>query len=628
MKKFLLFGLMLLGVPQVASAQPGVIDGTKVRHTDTKSNYIKNTDAEKNLLGVSANPDNVNYTNPSRTTTSGQVLEGSASFRVAYNAPACTINGDGCLSEAVFEINSLSDFVKSQMCEASFKYKRVTGVGGGGSNLWVKFYDASSNILFKQDLGYINLPETGTLSAYYPCADVEKIGVGVVTGSASIDDIYFGLQTNVGFASGVPITSFTPVITHISGAMTNATTTGWYSCSNKVATISTRTSFTGASGTFSGYRIGVPPGLTMASTVDGQSLGSSNMLDVGVAYYSGTVTYAGGFVSVFTNDVTAAPGKAAGGLVSNTSPFTGGTANSDNITATYSIPVTHCPGESVFYDRQGVDPRNFYWPTLEAACPKGTLEADGTNGTTDWRAMFPRGAGNQTVSGTTYTGGTVGTKYRDQFQGHRHSYTGNSNLLSFNAPVTLASGANSGGNPATALTITDPTTDGVNGTPRTGVETRPSYIAVRWCKVVDFATFITAFKRSVVYDTQVVAQKADGFNTIDFGTYTPTATGITNISATAAGVCQYMRMGNVVNVSCRLPSTCTAGSNTGSSMTVPLPIASNVSGTGTLNGVSNGAAGFEQGVVTENVDRALIVFRCNSTASLDGRRAVFQYSIQ
>lgn len=483
MKNIFLLGLVLLGIPQVASAQPGVIDGTKVRHTDTKSNYIKNTDAEKNLGGVSANPDNVNYTNPSRTTTSGQVLEGSASFRVAYNAPACTINGDGCLSEAVFEINSLSDFVKSQMCEASFKYKRVTGIGGGGSNLWVKFYDASSNILFKQDLGYINLPETGTLSAYYPCADVAKIGVGAVTGSASIDDIYFGLQTNVGFASGVPATSFTPVITHASGSMTNATTTGWYSCSNNVATVSTMTTFSGAPGTWSSFYVSMPSGLSIDLTKftanANQVLGNVIFRDSGVANYTGLVRYSsgGGAPEVTSEAVSAAPGNVVYGSITNSSPFSFGSG--DGINTTFTVPVTSCPGESVTRINQVAQTTGMYADFESADCPTGWVKADGTNGTVNHNASFVRYTGSQTISGTSYTAGTLGTAYRDQFQGHFHNFP--SNLFGAGSPAALGSGSFSG---QTFSATVGPITDGTNGTPRTGSTTFPNHVVMTRCKQV------------------------------------------------------------------------------------------------------------------------------------------------
>jgi len=74
------------------------------------------------------------------------------------------------------------------------------------------------------------------------------------------------------------------------------------------------------------------------------------------------------------------------------------------------------------------------------------------------------------------TGDTTGACQDDTFQGHRHD-----------APPT---GANAGGgagtvtnyNNANSVTmILDPITDGVNGTPRTGLETRPLNMNMNFC---------------------------------------------------------------------------------------------------------------------------------------------------
>lgn len=96
----------------------------------------------------------------------------------------------------------------------------------------------------------------------------------------------------------------------------------------------------------------------------------------------------------------------------------------------------------------------------------------------DLEGVFIRGTGSQTISGITYSG-TLGTKEGDAMQGHRHSLLANTFL------ITSAS-ANwiQGGSPAVNNTTTgigNPSTDGVNGTPRTGLETRPANIALLPC---------------------------------------------------------------------------------------------------------------------------------------------------
>jgi hypothetical protein len=62
--------------------------------------------------------------------------------------------------------------------------------------------------------------------------------------------------------------------------------------------------------------------------------------------------------------------------------------------------------------------------------------------------------------------------------------------------------------------------------------------------------------------------------TLAQGTYTPTLTGVTNVSSTTAFTCQYMRVGNTVTVSGKISVTPTAN-NTQTILGVSLPIASN-----------------------------------------------------
>ena len=62
--------------------------------------------------------------------------------------------------------------------------------------------------------------------------------------------------------------------------------------------------------------------------------------------------------------------------------------------------------------------------------------------------------------------------------------------------------------------------------------------------------------------------------TLAQGTYTPTLTGVTNVTSSTAFVCQYMRVGNTVTVSGKISVTPTAN-NTQTILGVSLPIASN-----------------------------------------------------
>jgi microcystin-dependent protein len=92
----------------------------------------------------------------------------------------------------------------------------------------------------------------------------------------------------------------------------------------------------------------------------------------------------------------------------------------------------------------------------------------------DLEGVFIRGTGSQTISGITYSG-TLGTKQGDAFQGHFHTIqpanTGTSGL-GINAST---------GGIYVGTSTSSPITDGTNGTPRTGSETRPANIALLPC---------------------------------------------------------------------------------------------------------------------------------------------------
>jgi len=94
----------------------------------------------------------------------------------------------------------------------------------------------------------------------------------------------------------------------------------------------------------------------------------------------------------------------------------------------------------------------------------------------DLRGIFARGAGtSETLQDATdtYFSGTLGYYEYDQMQGHRHTQTGVPDMYRFYYPygiydMMLETEADTG----------DPKTDGTNGTPRTGAETRPANLAV------------------------------------------------------------------------------------------------------------------------------------------------------
>ena len=80
------------------------------------------------------------------------------------------------------------------------------------------------------------------------------------------------------------------------------------------------------------------------------------------------------------------------------------------------------------------------------------------------------------------------------------------------------------------------------------------------------------------------------------GTYTPTLTNTTNIDASTANVCQYMRVGQVVTVSGRVTIDPTA-SGSATVLGVTFPIASTISGANQCAGTFSKATGSVSGVI-------------------------------
>ncbi|MBM9501587.1 hypothetical protein JWG44_15140 [Leptospira sp. 201903071] len=107
----------------------------------------------------------------------------------------------------------------------------------------------------------------------------------------------------------------------------------------------------------------------------------------------------------------------------------------------------------------------------------------------DRRGVFARGAGvhgtRAKAAGGNYDGGPVGFEGQDQGQGHGHELWGEaggangSSTVHFNTSSANISTLFSGGGP-TGQPVRNLNTDGTNGTPRTGNETTPAYIAVKY----------------------------------------------------------------------------------------------------------------------------------------------------
>jgi hypothetical protein len=84
--------------------------------------------------------------------------------------------------------------------------------------------------------------------------------------------------------------------------------------------------------------------------------------------------------------------------------------------------------------------------------------------------------GSQTVGGISYSSGTLGTAQNDQMQGHTHTDRW---LVNGGAGTVGYSGIS--GTLGNSATVSNPINDGANGNPRTGTETRPVNLTVKYC---------------------------------------------------------------------------------------------------------------------------------------------------
>ena len=117
------------------------------------------------------------------------------------------------------------------------------------------------------------------------------------------------------------------------------------------------------------------------------------------------------------------------------------------------------------------------------------------------QGVFLRGAGSQTINTRSKGGGSLGDVNEDQMQGHRHG------VVTFaNTAAPLVGGGQIQGyanyNTGAYNSVGDPTTDGVNGTPRTGLTSEPSSIDVNYIiKVFEVTKQVVLISNEVLNPT-------------------------------------------------------------------------------------------------------------------------------
>lgn len=157
-------------------------------------------------------------------------------------------------------------------------------------------------------------------------------------------------------------------------------------------------------------------------------------------------------------------------------------ASALSIPAGVVMPFTGASSPTGFLLCDGASYLTATYPNLFAVTSYTYGGSGGNFNVPDYRGMFLRGTGTHgtlaKAAGGNFSGPSLGGSQLDQGQGHYHNYiidggTGTA-VVTGNALGIYSQPSGTGISAGGSISIQSPITDGTNGTPRTGNETRPA----------------------------------------------------------------------------------------------------------------------------------------------------------
>lgn len=347
---------------------------------------------------------------------------------------------------------------------------------------------------------------------------------GAVSGTVYIDDAFVGVTDIAQVSSAIgPWTTFTPT-----GLFTNTTYTGKWRQVGENIEVQVKGTLTGVPA--GGLTIDIPSGFTIDTTKLANSVftsqlgrGSANDLSAS-AYYTFHVGY-NGVTSVFMGYQAAITGQIVSS--SPSAPFTW--ASGDTFSLDFSVPVTQFSNATSVYSSPvtiNADKIGEIIQTTNSTAPQGFISAlnksigqTGSGATYTGQAYYVLYEHLWSIAGLTTTAGDVyrissakgasasadfaanktitidyetnapfirgkasaagvGAYTADTFQGHRHLIRGGGTGFTALGDNGLAAGSTVISSGGALGVVLDPNTDGTNGTPRTGTETKPKNVSL------------------------------------------------------------------------------------------------------------------------------------------------------